>query len=235
MSGIIITGGTKGIGRSLVHKFASEGFDIATCSRSESDLNQLKDELRQLAPKVKVHIKSCDVSVKSEIQSFGKFAVENLGTPDALINSAGIFLPGSLSEEKDGIFEYQINVNLASAYHLTRMVLPSMIEAKKGYIFNFCSSASITAYTNGGSYCISKFGMLGFSKVLREEMKNHNIRVSSVLPGATNTASWEGSGLPEERFMNPDDVAALIYYFYRTPPTMNIEEILLRPFLGDIV
>ena len=133
-----------------------------------------------------------------------------------------------------GRFEKQINTNLASAYYLTRTLLPEMINSKSGYIFNMCSTASNTAYTNGGSYSISKFGLLGFSKVLREEMKEYNIRVSSVLPGATLTASWEGTELPSERFINPEDVANLIYNFYETPVTMNIEEIIIRPLKGDI-
>jgi hypothetical protein len=77
--------------------------------------------------------------------------------------------------------------------------------------------------------------LLGFSKVLREEMKEHNIRVSSVLPGATKTASWEGSDLPDDRFINPDDIASLIFNFYKTPKSLNIEEILIRPMKGDIV
>ncbi|MFM9944666.1 MAG: SDR family oxidoreductase [Bacteroidia bacterium] len=235
MPNVIITGGTRGIGRSLISKFASAGFNIATCSRNEGELKSLKSFFKKKYPSLKIFVAKCDVSKKNEIISFGAESIHQIGIPDVLINNAGLFLPGTIADEKDGDFEEQINTNLASAYHLTRTILPGMIAKKTGYIFNFCSTASIMAYTNGGSYCISKFGMLGFSRVLREEMKEHNIRVSSILPGATNTSSWEGSNLPLDRFINPDDIANLIFNFYNTPVTMNIEEILVRPFKGDII
>lgn len=234
MPNIIITGGTKGIGRSLVFKFATQGFNIITCSRNNTDLRDLSETITKQFSGINFYALKCDVSNKSDIINFGKQAIEKLGKIDVLINNAGIFLPGTIIEEDNDIFEKQINTNLASAYHLTRIIGPNMIANKSGYIFNICSTASITAYTNGGSYCISKFGLLGFSKVLREEMKNYNIRVSSVLPGATKTASWEGTDLPDNRFINPDDVANLIYNFYNTPNSLNVEEILIRPMEGDI-
>ena len=234
MPSVIITGGTKGIGRCLVLKFASKGFDIATCARNQSELDSLKKIVESNYPTIKIFLLKCDISKKDEIINFGKLAIIELGTVDVLINNAGIFIQGSISKEEEDVFEKQINTNLASAYHLTRTILPGMISTQNGYIFNMCSTASITAYTNGGSYCISKFGLLGFSKVLREEMKEYNIRVSSVMPGATLTASWEGTELPSERFINPEDVANLIFNFYETPLSMNIEEILIRPFNGDI-
>lgn len=234
MPSVIITGGTKGIGRCLVLKFASKGFDIATCARNQSELDSLKKIVESNYPTIKIFLLKCDISKKDEIINFGKLAIIKLGTVDVLINNAGIFIQGSISKEEEDVFEKQINTNLASAYHLTRTILPGMISTQNGYIFNMCSTASITAYTNGGSYCISKFGLLGFSKVLREEMKEYNIRVSSVMPGATLTASWEGTELPSERFINPEDVANLIFNFYETPLSMNIEEILIRPFKGDI-
>lgn len=234
MPSVIITGGTKGIGRSLVAKFASEGFDIATCARNEDELSNLKKITEKENPGIKVLAIKYDASVKTDIQNFGKTVIDTLGIPDVLINNVGIFLPGTILDENEGDFEKLINTNLASAYHLTRVIAPEMIKRKSGYIFNLCSTASIVAYTNGGSYCISKFGMLGFSKVLREEMKEFNIRVSSVLPGATNTDSWKGSTIPPERFMDPSDIANLIFYFYKTPVNVNVEEILIRPIQGDI-
>src|SRR6187551_1859801 len=89
-----------------------------------------------------------------------------------------------------------------------------MKAKRSGHIFNMCSIASIMAYPNGGSYTISKFAMLGFSKVLREELKPWGIRVSAILPGATFTASWEGVDLPEDRLMKPEDVADAVYGAY---------------------
>jgi short-subunit dehydrogenase len=90
------------------------------------------------------------------------------------------------------------------------------------------------AYSNGGSYCISKFAMYGMSKVLREELKNDGIRVSSVLPGATFTASWEGSDLSQDRFLSPEDVAEMVVATYKLSPRTVVEDIVLRPQLGDL-
>ena len=97
-----------------------------------------------------------------------------------------------------------------------------------------CSISSIRAYPNGGSYAISKFALLGFSKVLREELKAFNIRVTAILPGATKTASWDGVNLPEDRFMAVEDVADTVYAAYALSGRSVVEEVLIRPQLGDI-
>jgi len=127
-----------------------------------------------------------------------------------------------------------IETNLYGAYHLTRVLIDDIISNGRGHIFNMCSTASIMPYENGGSYCISKYALLGMTKVLREELKSHNIKVTAILPGATYTASWEGSDLPEERFMKADDVASAVWGAYAMSDSTVIEEILMRPQLGDI-
>jgi short-subunit dehydrogenase len=143
-------------------------------------------------------------------------------------------MPGQIQNEEDGVLERQIEANLYSAYHLTRAVLPTLQAQKSGHIFTICSTASITAYTAGGSYCISKFALLGFTKVLREETKLQGIKVTAILPGATLTPAWDGVELPESRFIPADDVASTIYSAYTMNPSTVLEEILIRPQLGDI-
>ena len=157
-----------------------------------------------------------------------------MGTPEVLINNVGIFTPGTIDEEPDGALEAMINTNLYSAYHLTRVVLPPMKAVKKGYIFNMCSIASLTAYANGGSYSISKFALYGMTKVLREELKKDNIKVTAVLPGATLTPSWAGVDIPEERFIKSEDVADLIWATYSLSDRTVVEDLLIRPQLGDL-
>ena len=166
-----------------------------------------------------------DISKKENAIAFGNFCLKS-GTPDILINNAGSFLPGSIHTEKDGVFETMMQTNLHSAYHLTRTVLPKMMEAKSGHIFNMCSIASLAAYKNGGSYSISKFALLGFTKNLREELKPYNIKVTAIIPGAVYTDSWSEADIHPERIMQVDDVANMVYAASLLSPQACVEEIL---------
>ncbi|UII24803.1 SDR family oxidoreductase [Fulvivirga maritima] len=229
----IITGGTKGIGKSLVRLFASKGFNIGVCSRNLEELHVLKDEITKEFD-VEMYVMRADLSDRAEVEYFVKYIKEHTKEVDVLINNAGLYIPGQVHNEKDGALESMIETNLYSAYHLTRGFIGAMKKRKVGHIFNMCSTASIMPYVNGGSYGISKFALLGMTKVLREEMKEFGVRVTAVMPGATLTASWEGTDLPESRFMDPDDVADTIWNAYEMSDRTVIEEILMRPQLGDI-
>ena len=125
-------------------------------------------------------------------------------------------------------------VNVYSAYHLTRAVLPTMIAAKTGHIFNICSIASLNAYANGGSYSITKFALLGFSKNLREELKPHGIKVTAASPGATLSASWDGFEIDPKRIMEAADIAKMVFAVSQLSPQAVVEDIVMRPQLGDL-
>ena len=229
---IVITGATKGIGKAIAEKFAKEGWDLALCARNENDLLSLQSEIQNTQSKIL--IQKCDVSKKEEVKAFAEKIGKEFGAVDILINNAGVFFPGQIINEEEGILEKLIETNLYSAYNMSRMLLPKMIEKKAGHIFNLCSVASLGAYSNGGSYSISKFALLGLSKALREELKEHSIKVTSLIPGATYTDSWSQSGLPESRFMKSEDIAKLVWDIYHLSECTVVEEILLRPILGDI-
>lgn len=230
---VVVTGGSKGIGRAIIERFAKEGFDIATCSRKQSDLSSLKEQVER-EYKVNVYTLVADVTDKKQVQDFTDF-VNTLNRPvDVLVNNAGYFEPGQITEEPDGLLERMIHSNLYSSYNTTRGLIGGMKSRKWGHVFTICSIASIKAYPNGGSYAISKFALLGFTKVLREELKEFGIRVTAVLPGATKTSSWDGTDLPESRFIKPEDVAESVYGAYSLSRNTVIEEILIRPQLGDI-
>lgn len=231
---VLVTGCTKGIGLAIVQEFASKGFNVAGCARNKEELTTLFMELSSNFPKQKFFMEVCDVANTELLKIFAKDVIKEFGNIDVLVNNAGVFIPGTICEEEEGSFEKQMNTNVASAYHLTRAIVPLMKENKSGHIFNICSTASIKAYPNGGSYCISKFAMLGMSKVLREELKPFQIKVSSVLPGATLTNSWSGTDLPEERFIPAVDIAKLISTIQELSYSTNVEEIIIRPLAGDI-
>ena len=230
----VVTGATKGIGRAITLKFAAQGFDVAICARNAKDLKAFQLLLNKKFPKINVHAVACDLSVKSQVEYFGDEIINRWNQVDVLVNNAGTFFPGKVYNEKNGTLEKLIETNLYSAYHLTRYLIKGFIKQKSGHIFNLCSTASIRPYPAGGSYGITKFALLGFSKNLREELKPHNIKVTSVIPGATWTPSWLSAGLPEKRFIPVEDIAELVWGCYNTSPQTVVEEILIRPMKGDI-
>jgi len=181
----------------------------------------------------RVDTMTVDLSKKENAIAFANFALQ-FGTPDILVNNAGSFVPGSIHTEPEGALEEMMETNLYSAYHLTRKLLPKMMDAKRGHIFNMCSIASIQAYPNGGSYSLSKWALLGLTKNLREEMKPYNIKVTAIIPGAAYTDSWNESGISEDRFMKPNDIAEMVYAVSQLSPQTCVEEIILRPQLGDL-
>lgn len=231
---IAVTGGSQGIGRAVIEKFVTEGFDAVTCGRTEEDLVRLKREVEESNAGATVYVRRADLSQKPDANAFAQYVLSLKRPVDVLVNNAGYFVPGDIATEPDGNLEAMIGANLYSAYHTTRGLVGDMKSRRQGHIFNMCSIASFQAYENGGSYAISKFALLGFSKCLREELKGHGIRVTAVMPGATRTRSWEGAGLPDERFIPVEDIAATIFSAWSLTPRSVVEEIIIRPQEGDI-
>ena len=230
---IIITGASKGIGKAVAEIFAANGHNLFLCARGETALYKIMEELLTKYPSVTVKAKPFDLSKKEEAIAFGNWCL-SFGNPDILINNAGMFEPGSVHNEAEGVLESQIAINLYSAYNVTRTVLQKMIALRSGHIFNMCSIASLSAYDNGGAYSISKFALHGFSKNLREEMKLHGIKVTSVFPGAVMSDSWGGFDNSSKRIMEADDIAKMIYAASQLSMQACVEDIIIRPQLGDL-
>ncbi len=229
----VITGSSRGIGKAIAEQFAAIGFRLILCARNQATLQATADAIGKQYG-VQVHAFAADLSQQASVAAFADF-INSLQQPiDVLVNNTGVFMPGQIHNEAEGVLEQQMKTNLYSAYHLTRALLPAMMTRKDGHIFNICSTASIIPYTNGGSYCISKFALLGMTKVLREEMKPHNVRVTAILPGATLTDSWAGVDLPESRFMPAHDIGKAVVGAWQLSRYTVVEELLLRPQLGDI-
>jgi NADP-dependent 3-hydroxy acid dehydrogenase YdfG len=175
-----------------------------------------------------------DMGEEGQVREFAQKVLDAFDRVDVLVNNAGVFETGTVHGEADGQLERMLRINLLSAYHLTRLIVPRMIEQKSGHIFNICSVAALNAYTNGGSYSISKWAMLGFSKNLREEMKAHGIKVTSVHPGATMTGSWEGFDIDPMRILEAGDIARMVVASAGLSEQACVEDILIRPQLGDL-
>lgn len=230
----VVTGATQGIGKAIAERFLKEGFSVAVCSRTEKDLVALANQWKNDFPHSDFLISETDLSQKNEVISFAKKILHELPQVDVLVNNAGMYLPGKLADEPEDHLEQLMKVNLYSAYHLTRHLLPSMKKNKKGHIFNMSSIAALRAYENGGSYGITKYALQGFSDNLRLELLEDHIKVTSVMPGATWTRSWENSGLDKDRFMLPEDIAELIWTTTQLSPSANVDQIVIRPLKGDI-
>ena len=233
---IVVTGGSRGIGRAVVERFVRAGFPVVTCARSADDLSTLQAALHQQFPAAVLRTLAVDISNTEGAVRFAKFVLQLPGEVEVLVNNAGAFLLGRLQDEPaDGsVLRQMLAVNLLSAYDVTRTLLPPMIARRQGHIFTVCSTASLAAYPVGSAYSIAKFALYGFTQNLREELKEHQIRVTAVLPGPTYTPSWESADLPPARFIRPEDVAEAIFAAYSLSPQAVVEELLIRPQLGDL-
>jgi short-subunit dehydrogenase len=229
----IITGASRGIGKAIANIFALHGYNLLLCSQNEDGLLQTVHDLKTAHPHVSIDAQAMNVGNKQQAQLFAEWVLNHADTIDVLVNNAGTFLPGNVSDEAEGTLEKLMEVNLYSAYWITRVLLPRMTAQKSGHIFNMCSIAGLQAYPNGGSYSISKFALLGFSKNLRRELMPHGIKVTAVIPGAVYTDSW-APFVAQERIMEVNDIAQMIYSASRLSPQAVVEEIVLRPQLGDL-
>ncbi len=225
---VLVTGGSKGIGLGIAKIFYDHDFEVIICARGEDGLKKAATDMPG------VHTFACDLSKKEAVKQMASAINEKFGVLEVLVNNAGTFQMGEMHAEEDEVFEQLMATNVNSAYYLTKSLLPAMIEKKHGTIFNVCSIASLMPYTSGSSYSISKYALLGFSKVLREEMKPMGIRVVALMPGAVYTDSWAASDLPPERFIPVEDIAKLVWNAYDLSDSTVVEDIIVRPRLGDI-
>ena len=230
---VVITGASRGIGKTIAEHFAQKGANLFLCSRNmEKTMAWQQSLMKQY--QISISSFNADLSNLEEAKSFASHVLHATSQIDILINNTGIYEPGATYSEPEGQLEKMLKVNLLSAYHLTRALIGPMIERKAGHVFNICSIASLKAYPNGGSYSISKWALDGFSKNLREEMKAFNIKVTTVYPGATLTSSWDGMDIDPQRILETDDIAKMIIAASDLSPQACVEDIVIRPQLGDL-
>jgi short-subunit dehydrogenase len=229
----VITGASRGMGKAMALKFAKAGYDLLLCSRTMSALETARELIVAEATESQVHIFAADLTKKEEVQKFADFC-NSFGAADILINNAGTYTPGNCIDEADGAMEKIMELNFFSAYHLTRMLLPKMMERKSGHIFNMCSIASLRAYKGGGSYGVSKYALLGFTKNIRLELMDYGIKVTAVFPGAVLTDSWGNFDNSQNRIMVVDDIANMVFAASQLSQQAVVEDIVIRPLLGDL-
>ena len=212
----------------IVARFLREGSTVVACARGAAGLAELKAEFPE------VDCFPCDMRDGAAVDALARDVQARHGAVDLLVNNAGAYQPGQIATEDDDALMEMLQANLFGAYRLTKRVVPAMVARRSGMVINVCSTASIAAYPNGGSYSIAKHALHGFSRNLREEMKPHGVRVVALLPGATLTASWEGVPLPPERLMPAEDVATMAWTAWSLSARSVVEDIVMRPQRGDI-
>lgn len=226
----IISGGSRGIGFAVAQQLILDGFFVHIIG---SNPENLKQAVAQLGVD-NAQSSLCDLSSPTEVISLSQNLASLYPQLQILVNNVGTFLPGAMMDEPYGQWEKEWELNVSSAYHLTRGLWSNLKATSRSHVFNMCSIASIVSYSAGGTYAVTKHALLGFSKSLREEGRPYGIRVTSLLPGATLTDSWAGVDLPKERFMSAESVAKVISVAYQINEDTQMEEVLLRPIQGDI-
>lgn len=223
----IITGATKGIGKAIATRLAENGYNLAICARKEDELKAYAEELQYTGAKVMIW--QADCSIKQEVYAFCEAVKEEMETVDVLVNNVGTYLPGSLLDESDEQLQKQLDLNVNAAYYLSKYFGKMMRERQSGHIFNICSVASKAVVENAGSYSVTKSALLSLNDVLRAELSKHKVKVTAILPGSTFTSSWEGTQIPAERFVQPEDIASALYTILNLSEGVNVDEIVLKP------
>lgn len=232
-NGVWVTGASSGIGRAAAAEFAKVGCKVFASARRSGELERLNSELEKENRSVEIF--PCNVASYQNVDStFKKIAANN--KIDCLVNNAGVTtfklaVENSINEMND-----IINTNLLGSIYTIKAVLPHMIESGGGTIINVLSVVAKAVYTKSSVYTASKMGLLGYTNSLREELREHNIRVINILPGATETPMWPGKlrELHSEKMMTPEDVARIVVWTYLQKGNAVAEEIVLRPVTGDL-
>lgn len=236
-----IIGGSRGIGFACARALLEEGYKIAISGRSEKTLRETSARLMADSKNASflhdVFPVPCDITQESEVNGAYQKILHHFGVaPDVLINSAGISPWDTFSETTVEEFDNVMATNLRGMFLTSRAVLADMYTRGSGTIVQLLSVASIKGYKHGAAYVASKYGARGLTNTLREEAREHGVRVIGVIPGATETEIWHEDQRKKyhDRMMQPEDIADAILAALQQPARTVVEEIILRPIQGDI-
>lgn len=228
----VVTGAGRGIGREVALKFAENGATVVVCARTPEGIESLVEEIK--ASGGSAHGFICDVGDEQSVKSFIEQAAGITGEINVLVNNAGIARVNPVEKVTFQEWEETLRINLTGAFLTTQSALNYMPSGS--HIFTIGSNASKAGFPNWSAYCASKWGLLGFTNSLREELRPRGIRVTSILPGPTNTPIWEdiGGGFDTSAMMDPAAVAKMVVYLHNQPPEMVTEEVMMLPQGGSL-
>jgi len=229
-----ITGASSGIGRSLAEEFASHGDSVAATARNLSNLTALQGQIEASSGTCAVF--QCDISNAEQVRATAELINTSLGSVDILINNAGVTYFKDFASTTIEQFDEVVATNLRGLFLSTKAVLPGMLERGNGLIINVLSYAAKATYTGSSVYAASKAGAEAMMKVLREETRNRGIKIINVHPGATFTAIWHPKHREKygHQMMKPAEIAKVVYDLSCQPPSVAIEDVVIRPQIGDL-
>ncbi len=231
---IWITGASTGIGKEIAMEFSRSGHIVVVTARRKSRLVKIVSEIKFADREASAFV--CNVMSERSVQITAKRIREKYGSIDVLINNAGVTVFKSFLETKTPDYDNVIDTNLRGSFLCIKNVIPQMIKSKKGHIINILSVSANTAFENSSVYAASKAGLLALSNGLREEVRRYNIKISNILPGATETPMWDSRSRQryKSRMMSPADIARITLEVFQQPRKVLIEEVIIRPVKGDI-
>jgi 3-oxoacyl-[acyl-carrier protein] reductase len=223
----LVTGGSRGIGRAIAHRLASLGASVAICGRDRAALEESAAAIKKLGARVFSRV--ADVTLASDVSALVSGTEAALGPITILVNNAGIGLFGPTHEKTEADWDRVLDTNLKSVFLLSRTVAPSMIRRGSGDIINISSLAGKNTFAGGGIYCASKWGLLGLSGCMAEDLREHGIRVSVICPGSVAT-EFSSRGMKDaSKVLRPEDVAHAVEAIVTQSPRSFLSEIHLRP------
>lgn len=221
----IVTGAGSGIGRSTALELAKEGVNVGLIARTESKLNEVAKEVEEFG--VKAVVAPADIANLEEVEYAVKKLHDELGFTDILINNAGIGVYGSFLELEPDEWKRAIEVNVYGTYHVTRSVLPQMIEKDAGDIINISSSSGLKGTSGSSAYSASKFAIQGMTEALMQEVRRNNIRVFTLNPSLVATELAFGDDPDKndkEKYMQPEDLAEYMVSQLKLHPRIFIKQ-----------
>jgi 3-oxoacyl-[acyl-carrier protein] reductase len=223
----VVTGANRGIGLAIARKLGEMGATLSICARDPQKLELAKNELSAIAPKV--FAAPVDVTRADQISTFIQYTQKNLGPIHILVNNAGIGWFGPAHEATEQIWDSILDTNLKSVFLVSKAVAPGMIEQKTGHIINIASLAGKNAFKNGAIYCASKWGLMGLTESMAEDLRQYGIRVSAICPGSVATEFSHSNTKDPAKILKSEDIAHAVAMIVTQAPQSFISEVLIRP------
>jgi len=223
----LVTGASRGIGLAIARRLGEMGARVAICARHTKTLSDAADALRRGGCEALGVV--ADVSRPQDVSALVRQTNETFGEIDILVNNAGIGVFGPVQQLEERDWDRVMDTNLKAVFLCSKAVAPQMVRRRTGHIINISSLAGKNAFAGGSVYCASKWGLLGLTYCMAEDLRAYGVRVSAVCPGTVQTEFSPHSGKDPDKMLRPEDVAHAVAMLVTQAPQSFISEVLLRP------